>query len=423
MGAYEQLWKPALPALQRHVKLREGFAERLLARPFRHPADIWIQAASAGESYLAGMLVERLANETDRGILTTTNTRQGMDILAAAAKRLPPGLVDGRLQTHYFPFDRPAVMRRAVSSLKPRLMVLLETELWPGLLFALRQADIPVIMVNARLRSRSLKAYRLWPALWRHLAPTRVLAVDPANAERLGRLFGPDRIACMPNMKFDRIPLPAVGRSAAQHRFWTRHLPATAPFVVLGSIHRAEETLVYRIIARLQRHRPDVVVGVFPRHMHRIDALCRRLGSAKRPVLRRSRIDGPIARGRIVVGDVFGELTHTYQDAAAAFVGGSLKPLGGHNFLEPLMGGVAPVTGPHWRAFRWVGTEPFQERMVHVAADWRQAARLLIRTIENPTPRHILQRRATDFIQRHRGGTAQACRAIRDLLNDQPRSG
>ena len=422
-GAYDQLWKPALPFLRRHVKLREGYAQRLLARPFRCSADIWIQAASAGESYLAGMLVERLAHETDLGILTTTNTQQGLDILAAAMARLRPGPTDGRLQISYFPFDRPTVMHRAVSSLKPRLMVLLETELWPGLLFSLRQAGIPVIMVNARLRARSLKAYRLWPRLWRYLAPARVLAIGPEDAGRLGQLFGPGCVACMPNMKFDRIPLPISAQPSARPGFWTRHLPTDAPFVVLASVHQSEERLATRMIVRLQRHRPDAVVGVFPRHMHRVDALCQRLQTSGLEALRRSRIDGPIARGSVVVGDVFGELTRIYQDAAAAFVGGSLKPLGGHNFLEALMGGVTPVIGPHWRAFRWVGAELLQERLVHVAADWRQAVGLLLKTVEKATPRHVLQRRATDFIQRHRGGTAQACRAILDLLEDHPLRG
>ncbi len=420
---YDKLWEPALPALYRHVKLREGFDQRLLAVPFKQPVDIWIQAASAGESYLAGMLAERLSADSGLRILTTTNTRQGMDILVAAASRPAPCPAGGYRQTHYFPFDRPAIMHRAVTTLKPRLMVLLETELWPGLLYTLRDAGIPVVMVNARLQARSLRAYRLWPALWRHLAPARVLAVSPEDARRLARLFGPGCVERMPNMKFDRIPLPNSPQSTAEPRFWTRHLPAQAPFIVLGSVHRTEEKRVIRMIGSLRRHRPDAVVAVFPRHMHRINALGRRLHAAGLKARRRSRIDGPIPRGSVVVGDVFGELARTYRDATAAFVGGSLKPLGGHNFLEPLLGGVAPVIGPHWRAFHWVGGELFRERMVHVASDWRQAVRLLLQAIANPTPRHERQRRAMAFLRRHRGGTERACQIIRDLLNDHPRHG
>ncbi len=419
--AYDQFWKPALPALHRHVKLRDGFAQRQLTAPIGRPADIWIQAASAGESHLAAMLMERLSAQADLRILTTTNTRQGMDILTAATARLTPHLPRGSLRTHYFPFDRPAVMQRAVASLQPRLMVLLETELWPGLLYTLRHAGIPVLMVNARLQARSLRGYRLWPALWRHLAPNRILAVSRADADRLVHLFGPGSVERMPNMKFDRITLPAVPPTAARPRFWKRHLPPDAPFVVLGSIHRAEEKGVIRIIDHLRRRQPDVIVGLFPRHMHRIEALGQRLQAAGLPWCRRSLIGGPIANGSVIIADVFGELAASYEAATTAFVGGSLKPLGGHNFLEPLLSGITPVIGPHWRAFEWVGTELFRKQMVHVAADWRQAARQLLEALKPPLSKIAIQRRAVRFCERHRGGTEQACRAIHDFLDDHGR--
>ncbi len=419
--AYDQLWRPALPVLRRHVKLREGFDQRLLETPFRRPADIWIQAASAGESHLAGLLMERLAAKADLRILATTNTRQGMDILAATIKRLKPHLPRGSLKSHYFPFDRPAVMRRAVASLRPRLMVLLETELWPGLLYTLRQAGIPVVMVNARLQAPSLKAYRLWPALWRYLAPHRILAVSRPDADRLAHLFGDGAVERMPNMKFDRIPLPTASPPAARPRFWKRHLPPDAPFVVLGSVHRTEERAIVKMIAYLQQRHPDVIVGLFPRHMHRLEAVEKRLRAAGMPTCWRSRIDGPIKAGSVIIGDIFGELAQSYEDAAAAFVGGSLKPLGGHNFLEPLLCGIAPVIGPHWRAFEWVGMELFRDRLIHVAYDWRQAARRLVQTLQAPSAPDAVQQRAVRFCERHRGGTDQACQAIHDILNGHHR--
>ncbi len=421
LRAYDQLWRPALPLLRHHLKLREGFDQRLMTAPFRHPADMWIQAASAGESHLAGLLMERLTAETDLRILSTTNTRQGMDILTATTKRLTPQLPLGSLRARYFPFDRPTVMRRAVASLRPRLMVLLETELWPGLLYTLRQTGIPVIMVNARLQTPSLKAYRLWPGLWRHLAPNRILAVSRPDADRLAHLFGDGAVECMPNMKFDRIPLPKATQLSAAPCFWEQHLPPGAPFVVLGSIHGTEERAIVKMIAYLRHRQPEIIVGLFPRHMHRIGAFEKRLRAAGLPTCRRSRINGPITAGSIVIGDIFGELARSYANAAAAFVGGSLKPLGGHNFLEPLFCGVPPVIGPHWRAFEWVGTELFRDRLVHMAADWRQAARQLVQSLKTPSSPIAVQRRAIRFFERHRGGTDQACGAIRDILNGHHR--
>lgn len=414
--AYDQAWIPAQRGLRHHVKLREGFAQRIIREPFRHPVDVWIQAASAGESHLAAMLVERLRRENDLQILATTNTRQGMDILASAAARLQSG-ADGGLQTRFCPFDRPTIMQQAVQSLKPRLMVILETELWPGLLFTLRQADIPVVMLNARLQARSLRAYRLWPTLWRLLAPHRILAISRSDAGRLARLFGRGSVETMPNMKFDRIARSGTAIPTTAPPAWTRHLPSTSPFVVLGSIRREEESAVAKIIDHLQHRCPETVIGLFPRHMHRIETWCRRLQTAGQPYLRRSRIDGPIPGGTVVIGDVFGELAKTYAAATTVFVGGSLAPLGGHNFLEPLLSGIAPVVGPHRQAFEWVGLELFRKRLVHAATDWRDVVRRMAAEFTQAADKNKIQRQAMAFFDRHRGGTAQACRVIREVLN------
>ncbi|MDX1270168.1 MAG: glycosyltransferase N-terminal domain-containing protein, partial [Oceanisphaera sp.] len=327
------------------------------------------------------MLAKNLLQNPRLRILATTNTRQGMDILEATAARLNPAAHESGLETHYFPFDRPAIMHRAVSSLKPRVMALLETELWPGLLFALRQAGVPVVMLNARLQARSLKAYRLWPQLWRLLAPHRILAVSRNDAERLKCLFGSKPVTRMPNMKFDRVTLPTTAASDAPLLNWISRLPPGASLVVMGSIHRKEEKAVTKMIAYLLCHGPEMVVGVYPRHMHRIDPWERRLRAAGLRCRRRSSINGPLTGGNVVIGDVFGELAATYHFASAAFVGGSLAPLGGHNFLEPLLAGIQPVIGPHWHSFGWVGNELFNEGLVKVARNWQAAAQLVHKTL------------------------------------------
>ena len=413
--AYDQLWKPVQRGLRHHVKLREGYGQRILQEPFQQPVDVWIQAASAGESHLAAMLMAQLGGENGLRILATTNTRQGLDILTAAATRLKTG--GGRLQTRFCPFDRPALMQQAVQSLKPRLMVLMETELWPGLLFTLRQAGIPVIMVNARLQARSYRAYRLWPALWRMLAPQRILAVSPADAGRLKRLFDSAAVETMPNMKFDRITRSGAPLAAASPPAWTRHLPPASPFVILGSVRREEESAVAKIMGYLRHRCPEAVIGLFPRHMHRIQPWCRRLQALGLRYRHRSRIDSPIIGGTVVIGDVFGELAATYAAATTVFMGGSLAPLGGHNFLEPLLSGVSPIVGPYWQAFEWVGPELFRDKLVHATADWQTAAQRLAKEITQSADKKAIQRRATAFFDRHRGGTAQACRAIHEALH------
>jgi 3-deoxy-D-manno-octulosonic-acid transferase len=124
-----------------------------------------------------------------------------------------------------------------------------------------------------------------------------------------------------------------------------------------------------------------------------------------------------------VLWDVFGELKDAYALATAAFVGGSLKPLGGQNFLEALVCGVPPVIGPFWEHLQWVGLSVVQQGLVRVAPDWRQAARLLESDLAAPSPRKTIRTAALAYIRRQRGGSRVACRLIRHYLDQAPWDG
>jgi 3-deoxy-D-manno-octulosonic-acid transferase len=151
-----------------------------------------------GEAYLARELFEAADGFPGIRVLATTGTRQGMEILAA----------EKRWVRAFFPFDRPSWMVRAVDQVRPRVAVLLETELWPGHLAALRARGAPVLLLNGRITERSLRGYRRMGGLWRSLRPDRVAAISPADARRFASLFGPAGVTVMPNIKFDRIRIP-----------------------------------------------------------------------------------------------------------------------------------------------------------------------------------------------------------------------
>jgi 3-deoxy-D-manno-octulosonic-acid transferase len=345
--------------------------------------------------------------------LVTTNTSQGIDILqqAAANAALPRNL---EMQSAFFPFDRPSIMSRAIRSSSPRLAVLLETELWPGFLGALKAAGIPIALVNGRLTPSSLRGYRCWPNFWRRLAPRHILAVSREDARRFGRLFGPDRVEVMANMKFDRLSLPAS--SAEDPGAVSAILDRDAPFLILGSIRREEEDAVSDMVQTLLRRRPDLVIGLFPRHMQRVEAWEETLSSRSIPWLRRSRLEAPAPPGNVVVWDVFGELAAAYDLCRTCFVGGSLVPLGGQNFLEPLSRGILPVIGPHWDNFAWVGREILSAGLVRQASDWRHAVEILEATLASPPERKAQRSDGWRYMDQRRGGTAYACRRIEKLL-------
>ncbi|MGA8281898.1 MAG: glycosyltransferase N-terminal domain-containing protein, partial [Desulfobacterales bacterium] len=347
-------------------------------------------------------------------ILLTTNTTQGLGILEQARSEhllLDRGI---RVETGYFPFDRPRIMQRAVRHIQPALMVLLEAELWPAHLAALKSAGACILVVNGRMSAKSLKRYRLWPAFWRHLSPDGILAMSAADASRFAALFGPQRVAVIPNLKFDRLDLYSAGGDGI-NSLAPLFLP-DVDLLVMGSIREAEEEAIQNIITAIRGLRPDTVIGLFPRHVQRLAAWASWLNRRRITWRLRSRVATPVAPGTVILWDTFGELVSAYRLCRAAFVGGSLAPLGGQNFLEAVTSGVAPVIGPHWDNFAWVGEAFFKLGLIQVAADWRQAADLLAAILSQTPRRENVRRRAFQYIKERQGGTDRVCRLIESAL-------
>ncbi len=412
--AYDVVWRLLTPFLRRNKRMREGIGERTLQAPPPAGADLWIQVASVGEAYLAGEIVARLCAGERPAMLLTAATSQGVDILKRSARQTAARHPEARIECRYFPLDRPTLMRRMLQAVRPRLIVLLETEIWPGLLAAARDRGVPCVIVNGRMTERSLRRYRLWPGLWRALRPQRVLAVSRPDAARFARLFGPDIVGRMPNIKFDRLE-PSAGVSPQTHAIG-RILPGGIPLVVFGSVRRQEEPLVRRMLGTILAREPEAVIGLFPRHLHRVESWCRMLSGMPVRWVRRSGHSEPVAPGTVILWDVVGELAAAYPLARAVFVGGSLAPLGGQNFLEALINGVRPVIGPHWGNFAWVGPEVHTRGLVRVAVDWKQASEFLISDMQNPAPGPEARARAAEFIHSRQGGALKACSVIRSLL-------
>jgi 3-deoxy-D-manno-octulosonic-acid transferase len=415
LGLYNLLWTCGMPWLRLNHRLAEGYPQRRL-KPMLSPADIWIQAASVGESYLALEIIKAFKLNRKIRILVTANTSQGIDILSqtlASDKDLP---AENQVTIGYFPFDQPTLMQQAVAAVRPAAMVLLETEIWPGLLNALKQHNRPAIIVNGRLTDRSLNRYLLWPSIWSQLRPVKVLAISAADADRFKKLFGPEGIAVMPNIKFDRVASSET--ASAQSNPIKDLLPDNLQLAVLASIRRQEEAMVAQMIIEILRRRPRAVIGLFPRHVHRIQAWKKRLQQSGLQWSLRSAAQGPATAGSVIIWDTFGELIFAYQLCAAAFVGGSLAPLGGQNFLEALTCGARPVIGPSWENFSWVGSRIVDNKLLRVARNWKEAADQLVDDLANPPQRDEIIEQASAYIKQRQGGTAMACRAIAALMKE-----
>ena len=412
---YNLVWGITIPWLRLNHRLAQGFEQRRLAHSEPRRADLWIQAASAGESFLAGQLLKKLKPERPLQVLLTSNTKQGIDILQQAIAERKSGNDMLKARAAYFPFDKPANMKTAVTRIQPSIMVLLEAELWPGLLLALKTSGCQILIVNGRLTQKSLTRYCLWPSIWRLLRPDKILAISENDAGRFSTLFGREGIDIMPNIKFDRISAaftPDMGPAGQIKNI----LPRDAPFVTLGSIRHPEETAVKHIITEVLRSHPNTVIGLFPRHLQRIDFWQETLNRLGIRWFFRSTTQTRIPPGAVILWDTFGELPTAYRYSTAAFVGGSLVPLGGQNFLETLACGVIPVIGPSWENFAWVGQDIITSGLLRVAKDWKEVAYLLEKDIDKPSSHQQVIERVHTYLKDRQGGTEMACRHIIDLL-------
>ncbi|MBU0994520.1 MAG: 3-deoxy-D-manno-octulosonic acid transferase [Proteobacteria bacterium] len=406
---YNLVWGAAIPILRLSNRISEGFDQRTMKKGLPS-ADLWIQAASGGEAYLAWAIIRYLSPTSPLKILMTSSTRQGVEVLEKASldARKNPAI---DIATSYFPFDRPEMMKRALAEVAPKLTVLLELELWPGLLAALKEKKCPTLIINGRITEKSLKKYMLWADLWKYLRPDQVIAISHEDADRFRTLFQFDKVGVMPNIKFDELE-PSAENEKGMDTSPPLFSPK-CPSVVLGSVRQEEEPFIKKIIIRLMKKKPDTVIGLIPRHMHRVMFWKNTLSMAGIPWILRSGIKAPIQQGTVILWDVFGELSMAYNHFRAAFVGGSLAPLGGQNFLEPLKYGVKPVIGPSWKNFSWVGEEIIKEGLVRIGQNWEEVADIIMKDLSEPTDRDTIRQKVSGYIEKRKGGVNIAC----DMIN------
>jgi 3-deoxy-D-manno-octulosonic-acid transferase len=320
------------PAYLRNVGERFGFHGQTPTRRL-----IWVHAVSVGETRACEPLVKALeATHPEHQILLTHMTPTG--------RETGEQLFGARVLRCYVPYDLPWCIGRFLRHFRPRLGILMETELWPNLIHASRAAGIPLYLVNARLSERSAHGYARVAGLTGDAlaALTAIGAQTDADGQRLQAL-GARSVVVTGNLKFDRGPRPQDLELGAR----LRERFGTAPHrltVLAASTREGEEELVLDAVSELPE---DVLIVIVPRHPQRFDAVARLLQARGLRFQRRSEDRAVAADTRVVLGDSMGELFAYYVACDVAFVGGSLLPLGGQNLLEACAAGKPVVIGPH----------------------------------------------------------------------------
>ena len=378
---------------------------------------IWVHAVSVGETLaVAGLVSEIRRRFPARPLYLSSVTPAGR---AAGEARIPG--VAGRF---FLPLDLKGPVRRVFERLRPELLIIAETELWPNLLSVARACGTRVVLVNARLSERSFRGYRRFGFFFRGVlgAVDWVFAQSEADAERFRKL-GVRRVSVAGNLKFDGRPpelgeLPRLARRALENS-------GRGPVLVAGSTMAGEEPLVLRAWDRILERYPRALLILAPRHPQRFDEVAQILGAGRRRFVRRTSLDPAeletqFAETEILLLNTIGELAGVFELADVAFVGGSLVPTGGHNLLEPAFWGKPVLFGLHMENFRDIAELFLAEGAAFQVRDADELAARTIAFFGDAHLRSALGERARRVLESGSGATARILDGLREWLEERP---
>src|SRR4051812_23293514 len=376
---------------------------------------IWIHAVSVGEALTARALAADLKERYPRlRLYLSTTTIAGQHVARRSLQH-----VDA---VFYFPFDWAFIVKRTLNIVRPRVFVMMETEIWPNLLRLCRARGVKTVLINGRISSRSYPRYRvIRPFFRRVLADVdRFCMQSDESARRLIDL-GADqaRVSVTGSLKFDslQVPAPVTHGKPRERVLRFFRVPPHQVVIVAGSTMKGEEAAMLRAFERVKSLAPGALLILAPRNPERFDEAERLARDTGMLTARRSdlAIDSD-PRADVVVLDTVGELAQLYQLATAVFVGGSLADHGGHNILEPAVFGKPIVFGAHMQNFKEIA-ETFLANgaavQVHSDRELDEALRSLVM---DPVLRARLGAAARALVEANRGAKDKTLTVIADLL-------
>jgi 3-deoxy-D-manno-octulosonic-acid transferase len=405
--------------------------------PAERPGAIWIHAVSVGE-VLSGVALAKRLKETysQRPLVISTTTETGQ---ALAKERMP--FADAVI---YFPFDWAFSVRRVLLAVKPGIVIVLETEIWPNFLRETRRENVPVVFVSGRLSNRSFARYQKYLGIFGFfLRPflgsalknaTAFLMQTEVDADRIRALGAPeDRVRTSGNLKYDMEP-PAptplsdwLKRECDRRRRW--------PVVVAGSVVATEEPLALLAFGVVQGDFPKALLVLAPRKPERFAAAAEFIEESHRKFVKRSAfaVPGPGVSGQVTAAsdgipddvtvlllDSIGELASLYRLADSVFVGGSLVEAGGHNILEPAAFGKVPVFGPSMENFSAIAAR-FVEAGAAIQVESPEDAGVeWIHLLNDPEKMKRMGAAGQELVENSRGALERALGVVRKQLTSGP---
>ena len=367
--------------------------------------DLWIHCASVGEV----LAVRPLVNEWQRlfpkkQLLITTMTPTG----AAQVGQL----FQNNVQHHYLPVDWKSSVKKFLSKVTCPKLLIVETEMWPNLLFECKQQNIAVYLINARLSERSLKKYLKFKTLSKAIMalPKRICAHDAADADRFRKL-GVESICVTGNIKFDLTIPDSVLESN-----WKSHLAEGSLVWIGASTHEGEEILLCESHKRIKQTHPMALLILVPRHPERFDAVYDLARGYFQRVAKRSEVTAENwSQYDVIIGDSMGELLLYYHCADVAFVGGSLITRGGHNPIEPALLSKPILIGEHTFNFKEITQELIQEGGALLCIDRSVLIENVLILFDDDSLRQVMGERSLSFAQRNQGAVSRVLDCIDEI--------
>ena len=399
---YSQLIRLALPFILlrlwwqgRHSpELRINWRQRLGFVPRASGTVVWVHAVSVGETIAAAPMIRRLlARNPDITILMTAMTDTG---LAQAMK-----MFGDQVQYAYAPYDTPGAIRRFLNRANPRILVIMETEIWPNMIRQSRSRRVPVFLINARLSERSARGYERVKSL---VAPImRSISWVAAQAEKYAERFrrigvAPSKVAVTGSVKFD-VDIPDAVREVSLK---LKASFSSRPVWIAGSTHEGEDAQLLAAHRQLLNTHPNALLILVPRHPERFESVAEKVSKQAFSLARRSLGEDP-SSAKVYLGDTMGELMMLYGASDVAFVGGSLIERGGHNPLEPAGWGIPVISGPHVFNFETIYQRLLDDRGVTMVSGADELSRYLLTLFSDADERRASGQRALSVVNKNKG--------------------
>ena len=404
----------------RYGKTRRGIRERLgayaqdLLLLLEGRQVIWVHAVSVGETRAAIPLLKAVRERYPEALLLLSNVTETGRAIATDVSEIDAYI--------FFPFDLSWIVRKALKIIRPSIIILVETEIWPNFVLEARRQNIPLVLVNGRISDRSFPRYRMAGRLLEPVLDSisdycMQSEQDSRRIRHLGAAEG--RVRVTGNLKFDMQP-PSIDDTNLESLKSELKLSTNACVWVAGSTHDGEETQLVDVYQKLRKVCPDLLLVLVPRHPERCRQVYDELTKAGFIVTLRSTLatmNRTLQPGEVMVVDTLGEMLKLYALSNLVFVGGSLVPTGGHNLLEPSAAGLPVLFGPHIFNFADIADQLISAQAAIQTPTKEHLQIALESLLENPERCAQMGANGQTVVEENRGSTLRAAQMIISRLS------